>query len=92
MSGVERLSLRIASMINHSIAQEKRWVTIHRLGTDGDLEWDEVVGLLSETDGIEITFNNEDESVTLRWDASSEEDLHAESHDEFISVEEPASF
>ncbi|WP_447902428.1 DUF1654 domain-containing protein [Pseudomonas serbica] len=72
MSGIERLGLRVSSMINHPVAQVQRWVTIHRLDTDGDREWEEVMGLLSETDGIEMTFND-DESVTLRWEASSEE-------------------
>lgn len=72
MSGLERLSLRVSSMINHPVAQIQRWVTIHRLDTDGDREWKEVVALLNETDGIDITFND-DESVTLKWAASAEE-------------------
>ncbi|MEG1628550.1 DUF1654 domain-containing protein, partial [Pseudomonas sp.] len=49
MTGLERLSLRVSSMINHPIAQSQRWVTIHRLDTDGEMEWEEVMGLLSET-------------------------------------------
>lgn len=92
ISGVERLSLRVSSMINHPIAQDQRWVTIHRLDTDGEREWDEVMGLLSEVDGIEMTFNDEDESVTLRWEASSDDDHQVEAQDEFMSVEEPAPF
>ena len=36
MSGMERLTLRVSGMINHPIAQDQRWVTIHRLDTDGD--------------------------------------------------------
>lgn len=92
MSGVERLNLRVSSMINHPVAQDQRWVTIHRLDTDGDREWDEVMTVLSETDGIEMTINDEDESVTLRWEAPSEEDLRVEVIDEFLAVEEPAPF
>ncbi|HYQ55404.1 MAG TPA: DUF1654 domain-containing protein [Pseudomonas sp.] len=92
MSGVERLGLRVSSMINHPIAQQQRWVTIHRLDTDGDLEWEEVMGVLSETDGIEMTFNDEDESVTLKWEASSDDDPRAEGLDEFVAMEEPAPF
>lgn len=92
MSGLDRLGLRVSSMINHPIAQDQRWVTIHRLDTDRDRDWDEVMQLLSETDGIEMTFNDEDESVTLRWEASSEDDHQVEMHDEFMSVEEPAPF
>ena len=92
VSGLERLGLRVSSMINHPIAQDQRWVTIHRLDTDSDQDWDEIMRLLSETDGIEITFNDEDESVTLRWEASSENDPQVEEMDEFLAVEEPAPF
>lgn len=92
MSGVERLGLRVSGMINHPFAQERRWVKIHRLDTDGDREWDEVMSVLAETDGIEMTFNDEDESVTLKWEASSENDHQVELQDEFVAVEEPAPF
>lgn len=88
MSGIERLGLRVSSMINHPVAQIQRWVTIHRLDTDGEREWEEVMGLLSETDGIDITFND-DESVTLKWEASAEEDRPVEA---FEPEEEPAPF
>ncbi|MFJ2527856.1 DUF1654 domain-containing protein [Pseudomonas helmanticensis] len=71
MSALERLELRVSSMINHPIAQIQRWVTIHRLDTDGEREWEEVMGLLSETDCIDMTFND-DASVMLRWDAIAE--------------------
>ena len=90
MSGIERLGLRVSSMINHPVAQVQRWVTIHRLDTDGEREWEEVMGLLSETDGIDMTFND-DESVTLRWEASAEEDRVVEVEDA-LEVEEPAPF
>jgi len=73
MTGVERLGLRVSSMINHPLAQTQRWVTIHRLDTDGDMEWDEVMELLSETPELDLTFND-DESVTVRWEAQSVED------------------
>lgn len=88
VSGIERLGLRVSSMINHQLAQTQRWVTIHRLDTDGDREWEEVMGLLSETDGIEMTFND-DESVTLKWEASAEEDRPVEVLE---PAEEPAPF
>mgnify|MGYP001545607093 CR=1 FL=1 len=77
ISGIERLGLRVSSMINHPVAQVQRWVTIHRLGTDEDREWEEVMGLLSETDGIDMTFND-DESVTLRWESSDGDEGAAE--------------
>ena len=88
MTGMERLGLRVSSMINHPVAQTQRWVTIHRLETDGDREWEEVMGLLSETDGIDMTFND-DESVTLRWEASTEEIRPVEVSE---LLEEPAPF
>ena len=91
MSGVERLGLRVSSMINHPIAQERRWATIHRLDNDGDREWDEVMGVLSATDGIEMTFNDEDESVTLRWEADPDAERPTEADDAF-EAEEPAPF
>lgn len=73
MTGVERLGLRVSSMINHPIAQSQRWVTIHRLDTDGDMEWEEVMGLLVETPELDLTFNDDD-SVTVRWEAQSAEE------------------
>lgn len=90
MTGLEKLGLRVSSMINHPIAQKRREVTIHRLDTDGEREWEEVMGLIAETDGIEMTFND-DESVTLRWEAQEDEDRIVEVEDDF-TVEEPAPF
>ena len=87
MTGLEKLGLRVSSMINHPVAQAQRWVTIHRLDMDGDREWEEVMGLLSETDGIDLTFND-DESVTLRWEVSADEDRVME----VDSMEEVAPF
>lgn len=92
ISGIERLNLRVSNMINHPIAQDQRWVTIHRLDTDGDREWEEVMGVLAETDGIDLTLNDEEESVTLRWEASSENDHQVQVHDEFLMLEEMAPF
>lgn len=92
MSGIERLSLRVSSMINHPIAQLNRTVTIHRLDTDGDREWDEVMNVLSEVDGIDIVFNDDPESVTLRWEAASDNDAQVEMNDELEPLEEIAPF
>jgi len=72
MTGLKRLGLRVSNMINHPVAQIQRWVTIHRLDTDGEREWMEVTRLLSETDGIEMN-THDDGSVTLRWEPSAEE-------------------
>lgn len=67
MSGMERLALRVSSMINHPVAQAQRWVTIHRLDTDGDREWEEVLGVIAETDELELALNDYG-SVTVRWE------------------------
>ncbi|UIN53586.1 DUF1654 domain-containing protein [Pseudomonas kribbensis] len=92
ITGLERLSLRVSSMINHPVAQIQRWVTIHRLDTDGEREWKEVMGLLSETECIDMTFNDDD-SVTLRWDPQSDNERVAEVEDLFeVSLEQPAPF
>ena len=94
MTGLERLGLRVSSMINHPIAQTQRWVTIHRLDTDGDMEWEEVMGLLAETPELDLTFND-GESVTVRWEAQGAddgEDLAVERDWEEKGVEEEVHF
>jgi len=58
---------------NNPIAQSQRWVTIHRLDTDGDMEWEKVMELLVETPELDMTFNDDD-SVTVRWEPQSAED------------------
>jgi hypothetical protein len=92
MSGIERLSLRVSSMINHPVAQQQRWVTIHRLDTDGDREWEEVLGVLSETPALDMIIND-DGSVTLEWEALDEDDPTVHVQDELTAVgEEPVPF
>lgn len=91
MSGVERLGLRVSSMINHPVAQTQRWVTVHRLDTDGEREWEEVMGVLTETDGLEITFNDDD-TVTLKWELVAQEDMPVEVVDIEAVEEEAAPF
>ncbi len=76
MTDLERLGLRVSNMINHPIAREQRWVVIHRLDTDGDAEWDEIMGILSETDGLEMTFLD-DGGVKIEWEMQSEVDREA---------------
>jgi hypothetical protein len=90
MSGVERLGLRVSGMINHPIAQLQRWVTIHRLDTDGDREWEEVMGVLAQTDGLDVTFDD-DGAVTVKWEPLSVEDRPVEAAD-YEPEEEPAPF
>ena len=83
ISGVERLGLRVSGMINHPIAQAQRWVTIHRLDTDGDREWEEVMSVLSATDELDTAFD-EDGTVTVKWEPIPLEDRPEE------AVEEPS--
>lgn len=73
MSGMERLVMRVSGMINHPTAQLQRWVTVHRLETDGDREWEEMLSVVGEADGIELKFEDDD-SVTIHWEAASDED------------------
>lgn len=89
VSGVERLGLRVSSMINHPLAQTQRWVNIHRLDSDGDREWEEVLGVLIDTDGIEMIFND-DGTVTLKWESVALEDRPAEMLE--LNMEECAPF
>lgn len=90
MSGMERLGLRVSSMINHPVAQAQRWVTIHRLDTDGDREWEEVLGVIAETDELELTLND-DGSVTVRWEQQELEQA-GKGEAEFEPEEEAAPF
>lgn len=90
MSGMERLGLRVSSMINHPVAQAQRWVTIHRLDTDGDREWEEVLGVIAETDELELALND-DGSVTVRWE-QQELEVSGRGEVELEQEEETAPF
>ena len=93
MTALERLGLRVSSMINHPIAQSQRWVTIHRLDTDGDMEWEEVMGLLAETPGA--LFGGDLRQAAVRWEpqsAADRDDLVVERDWEGKNVEEEAPF
>ena len=92
LSGIERLALRVSSMINHPVAQTQRWVTIHRLDTDGDREWEEVLSVIADTDELELTLND-DGSVTVRWEQQEVEvEGRGEAEFEFEQEEEAAPF
>ncbi|WP_460164636.1 DUF1654 domain-containing protein [Pseudomonas sp. S2_F03] len=90
VSGIERLGLRVSSMINHPVAQVQRWVTIHRLDTDGDREWEAVLSVIADTDELELTLND-DGSVTVRWE-QQEVEVAGKGEAEFELQEEPAPF
>ena len=90
MTGMERLNLRVSSMINHPTSQLNRLVTIHRLDTDGDREWEEVLGVIADTDELELTLND-DGSVTVRWE-QQEVETAGKGEVEFEPEEETAPF
>lgn len=73
LTGLERLGLRVSAMINSPLAQLGRRVLIHRLDTDAEQDWEEVMELLAETDGLEMTFCD-DGSVILQWENQSDKD------------------
>ncbi|SEJ57178.1 Protein of unknown function [Pseudomonas linyingensis] len=75
LTDLERLGLRISSMINAPKAQLERRAVIHRLDTDTDEAWDGVMELLRETDGLEMTVIEEG-VVELRWHQQSDDDRY----------------
>ncbi|WP_434773538.1 DUF1654 domain-containing protein [Pseudomonas entomophila] len=60
-------------MINSPLAQLGRRVQVHRLDTDRDADWDAIMELLAETDGLDLTFCD-DGSVSLEWDLPTDDD------------------
>ncbi|WP_367863713.1 DUF1654 domain-containing protein [Pseudomonas guariconensis] len=73
LTSLERLGLRVSAMINSPLAQLGRRVLIHRLDTDSDQDWDAIMELLSETDGLDMTFCD-DGSVILQWERPEDGD------------------
>ncbi|MGP3789449.1 DUF1654 domain-containing protein [Pseudomonas sp. B392_1p] len=88
---MERLGLRVSSMINSPMAQLGRRVTIHRLDDDPDEAWDSVMELLAETDGLQMIFND-DGTVTLMWDKPSDEEAYVREGEMTPVDAEPAPF
>lgn len=88
MTGSERLGLRISGMINSPRAQERCSAVIHKLDTDTDQAWDEVMEALGETDGVSLTFQD-DGDVLVEWEKPTDEDLQLEV-EEVDCVEEEA--
>ncbi|MBI6895696.1 DUF1654 domain-containing protein [Pseudomonas putida] len=73
LTGLERLGLRVSAMINSPLAQLGRRVLIHRLDTDSDQDWEAIMELLAETDGLDMTFCD-DGSVILQWEKPDDSD------------------
>ncbi|MBM3106161.1 DUF1654 domain-containing protein [Pseudomonas sp. V1] len=94
LTSLERLGLRVSAMINSPLAQLDRRVLIHRMDTDSDQDWDAIMGLLLEADGLGMTFCD-DGSVLLQWDAPTDDDRVIESEEDVAVVgreEEEAPF
>jgi len=73
LTGLEKLGLRVSAMINSPLAQFGRKGLIHQLDTDSDQDWGAIMELLSETDGLDMTFCD-DGSVILQWNAPTDDD------------------
>lgn len=73
LTSLERLGLRVSAMINSPVAQLGRKVLIHRLDTDSDQDWEAIMQLLSETDGLEMTLCD-DGAAILQWDLPTDDD------------------
>lgn len=71
LTGLERLGLRVSAMIQSPISQLNRSVFIHRLDTDEDKDWEAVMELLAETDGLSLEFGD-DGNVIVSWEKGEE--------------------
>ncbi|MBG6292073.1 DUF1654 domain-containing protein [Pseudomonas nitroreducens] len=96
-NALDRLRLRVSAMINSPKAQAECRAAIWRLDSDTDQAWRQVLEELAETDGLEMT-ENEDGTVTLQWEVSADDRSvgeEAETEPDMIVQrrhEEPAPF
>lgn len=90
LTGLEKLGLRVSAMISSPKAQLERQARIHRLDTDSDEDWAEVMELLAETDGLKLEYAEEGD-VIVRWDAPTDDDRVAGAG-ELVPLEEAAPF
>lgn len=97
VNSLDRLRLRVSSMIHSPKAQAECRAAIWRLDSDTDQAWRQVMEELAETDGLEMT-ENEDGTITLQWEAAADDgsvDEGAEAAPDMIVQrlhEEPAPF
>lgn len=91
LSAQERLAIRISSMVGAPRAQLERRVTIHRLDSEPDQVWDEVLEILAETEGLEMTLED-DGSLTLMWEPGTDSECDAEESEPQIQTIEAAPF
>ncbi|WP_462383329.1 DUF1654 domain-containing protein [Pseudomonas sp. Marseille-QA0892] len=85
LSAQERLAIRISNMVGAPRAQMERRVTIHRLDSEPDQVWEEVLEILAETEGLDMTLED-DGSLTLMWELADAPDVERVEH-EPVAVE-----
>ncbi|HGJ8974992.1 TPA: DUF1654 domain-containing protein [Pseudomonas aeruginosa] len=77
VSPVEKVRLRVSAMISSPRAQAERRASIWKAQGDSEEAWQQVLEELAETEGLEMTWN-EDGIVLLTWQPSDEEDAGGE--------------
>lgn len=73
-TGSDQLARRVLAMVDSPVAWLGKRVRIHRLDTDGDAEWGEVMDRLAATNGLQMDFD-EAGSVILQWERAGELNL-----------------
>ncbi|HCF2667243.1 TPA: DUF1654 domain-containing protein [Pseudomonas aeruginosa] len=72
VSPVEKVRLRVSAMISSPRAQAERRALIWKAQGDPEEAWQQVLGELAATDGLEMSLA-EDGVVTLTWETGDEE-------------------
>ena len=75
-TGSDQLARRVLAMVDSPVAWLGKRVRIHRLDTDGDAEWGEVMDRLAATSGLQMDFE-ETGSVILQWKSADEAAVRA---------------
>ena len=90
MTAIERLGLRVSAMIGSPKAQLERRAVIHRLDTDSDEAWGGIMAVLTDTDGLALTFD-QDGCAVVTWEQGEVEET-TDGREEQQPVEEEAPF
>lgn len=70
-TGSDQLARRVLGMVDSPVAWLGKRVRIHRLETDGDEEWGEVMDRLAAMNGLQMDFE-ETGSVILQWERAED--------------------
>lgn len=76
----DQLARRVLAMVDSPPARLGQRVRIHRLDTDGDAEWGEVMDWLAATSGLQMDFD-EQGSAILQWGILGDVDVLLKSGD-----------